>query len=50
MKRDIQGKIASLFKRATGLSPHQYVIKQRVKRVKLLLLTVVQGPSVGLLD
>jgi AraC family transcriptional regulator len=30
---------ASLFKRATGLSPHQYVIKQRVKRAKLVLLT-----------
>jgi AraC family transcriptional regulator len=30
---------ASLFKRAIGLSPHQYVIKHRVKRAKLLLLT-----------
>ncbi|MEH2248388.1 AraC family transcriptional regulator [Nostoc sp.] len=29
---------ASLFKRATGISPHQYVIKQRVERAKLLLL------------
>lgn len=28
---------ASLFKRATGTSPHQYVIKQRVQRAKLLL-------------
>jgi len=28
---------ASLFKRATGISPHQYVIKQRVERAKLLL-------------
>lgn len=30
---------ASLFKRATGISPHQYVIKQRVERANLLLLT-----------
>jgi AraC family transcriptional regulator len=30
---------ASLFKRATGISPHQYVIKQRVERAKLLLTT-----------
>ncbi|MBP5974104.1 helix-turn-helix transcriptional regulator [Brasilonema sp. CT11] len=30
---------ASLFKRATGISPHQYVIKQRVDQAKLLLLT-----------
>jgi AraC family transcriptional regulator len=30
---------ASLFKRATGISLHQYVIKQRVKRAKLLLTT-----------
>jgi AraC family transcriptional regulator len=30
---------ASLFKRATGLSLHQYVIQQRVERAKLLLLT-----------
>jgi AraC family transcriptional regulator len=29
---------ASLFKRATGTSPHQYVIEQRVKRAKSLLL------------
>jgi AraC family transcriptional regulator len=29
---------ASLFKRATGTSPHQYVIEQRVERAKLLLL------------
>ena len=28
---------ASLFKRATGISPHQYVIKQRVEQAKLLL-------------
>ena len=30
---------ASLFKRATGISPHQYVIQQRVERAKLLLTT-----------
>jgi AraC family transcriptional regulator len=30
---------ASLFKRATGVSLHQYVIKQRVERAKLLLET-----------
>ena len=30
---------ASLFKRATGISPHQYVIKQRVEQAKLLLTT-----------
>jgi AraC family transcriptional regulator len=30
---------ASLFKRATGIPPHQYVIKQRVERAKLLLTT-----------
>ena len=29
---------ASLFKRATGIAPHKYVIQQRVKRAKLLLL------------
>jgi AraC family transcriptional regulator len=29
---------ASLFKHATGISPHQYVIRQRVKRAKSLLL------------
>jgi AraC family transcriptional regulator len=29
---------ASLFKRATGISPRQYVIRQRVERAKLLLL------------
>jgi AraC family transcriptional regulator len=28
---------ASLFKRATGTSPHQYVIKQRVEKAKLML-------------
>jgi AraC family transcriptional regulator len=30
---------ASLFKRSTGIAPHQYVIKQRVERAKLLLTT-----------
>jgi AraC family transcriptional regulator len=29
---------ASLFKQATGISPHQYVIRQRVKRARSLLL------------
>ena len=29
---------ASLFKRATGIPPHKYVIQQRVERAKLLLL------------
>ncbi len=29
---------ASLFKHATGISPHQCVIRQRVERAKLLLL------------
>ncbi|WP_226889832.1 AraC family transcriptional regulator [Nostoc sp. MG11] len=29
---------ASLFKSATGISPHQYVIRQRVKRAKMMLL------------
>lgn len=28
---------ASLFKRATGISPHKYVVQQRVERAKLLL-------------
>lgn len=28
---------ASLFKRATGTSPHQYVIRQRVERAKMML-------------
>jgi AraC family transcriptional regulator len=28
---------ASLFKRAMGISPHQYVIQQRVERAKLML-------------
>jgi AraC family transcriptional regulator len=28
---------ASLFKRATGTSPHQYVVQQRVERAKLML-------------
>jgi AraC family transcriptional regulator len=30
---------ATLFKRATGNSPHQYVIQQRVERAKVLLNT-----------
>ncbi|WP_246162688.1 helix-turn-helix domain-containing protein [Brasilonema sennae] len=30
---------ASLFKSTTGISPHQYVIKQRVEQAKLMLLT-----------
>ncbi|MDV2997503.1 MAG: Exoenzyme S synthesis regulatory protein ExsA [Chroococcidiopsis sp. SAG 2025] len=29
---------ASLFKQAMGISPHQYVIQQRVERAKLMLL------------
>lgn len=29
---------ANLFKRAMGISPHQYVVQQRVERAKLLLL------------
>ena len=29
---------ASLFKRATETSPHQYVIRQRVERAKMILL------------
>ncbi|MBD2533623.1 helix-turn-helix transcriptional regulator [Nostoc flagelliforme FACHB-838] len=29
---------ANLFKRATGISPHQYVVRQRVEQAKLLLL------------
>jgi AraC family transcriptional regulator len=29
---------ASLFKQATGISPHQYVIQQRVEQAKLMLL------------
>lgn len=29
---------ANLFKRAMGVSPHQYVVQQRVERAKLLLL------------
>jgi len=28
---------ASLFKRATGISPHEYVIRQRVERAKMML-------------
>ena len=28
---------ASLFKHATGISPHQYVIRQRVKQAKTML-------------
>ena len=30
--------LSSLFKRTIGVSPHQYVIQQRVERAKLLLL------------
>ena len=30
---------ARLFKRAMGISPHQYVIQQRVERAKVMLLT-----------
>lgn len=29
---------ASLFKQTTGISPHQYVIRQRVKQAKTMLL------------
>lgn len=29
---------ANLFKRATGISPHQYVIQQRVERAKVMLM------------
>ena len=29
---------ASLFKQAMGISPHQYIIQQRVERAKLMLL------------
>lgn len=29
---------ASLFKQAMGVSPHQYVIQQRVERAKMMLL------------
>lgn len=29
---------ASLFKHTTGISPHQYVIRQRVNRAKVMLL------------
>jgi AraC family transcriptional regulator len=28
---------ASLFKQAMGISPHQYVIQQRVEKAKLML-------------
>ncbi|GAP99891.1 AraC family transcriptional regulator [Leptolyngbya sp. NIES-2104] len=28
---------ASLFKRATGIAPHQYVIQQRVERARVML-------------
>jgi AraC family transcriptional regulator len=37
---------AVLFRQSTGLSPHQYVLKQRVKRAKELL----RNPKLSVLD
>jgi AraC family transcriptional regulator len=37
---------AVLFRQSTGLSPHQYVLKQRVKRAKELL----RNPNLSVLD
>jgi len=34
----IKPNMISLFKQAMGISPHQYVIQQRVERAKLMLL------------
>jgi AraC family transcriptional regulator len=33
----LQYLLASLFKQAMGISPHQYVIQQRVEHAKLML-------------